>query len=137
MDAIWQEMGYIRWPLLFSFLAVVGLSTWSALRLYRPGASADLRTKAWVDAVLFWGGFALFAGVLGTLVGVIIAAQFIERASDVNPGLVWGGIRVALLSFVAGLLILGFAGVVWFTLQMRWRFLRAGEGDVGSMTGGG
>jgi hypothetical protein len=120
-------MGFIHWPLLFSFLAVVGLSLWSVVRLYRPGATADLRTKAWIDAVLFWGGFALIAGVLGTLVGVIVAAQSIEHAGAVDPTLVWGGVKVALSSAATGALILSLASVVWFALQLRWRLLVAGE----------
>lgn len=95
MGKIWQEMGYIRWPLLFSFLAVVGLSLWSAMRLYRPGATADLRTKAWIDTVLFWGGFALIAGVLGTFVGFILAAQSVAQAGGVEISLVWYGMKVA------------------------------------------
>ncbi len=127
MGRIWQEMGYIHYPLLFAFLAVAGLSLWSAMRLYRPGATADLRTKAWIDAVLFWGGFAFVAGVLGTVVGVIVAAQSIEQAAEVDPRLVWGGMKVALTSTAAGALILGLAGVVWFALQLRWRLMLAGE----------
>jgi hypothetical protein len=42
--------------LAFSFMTVVGLGLFSAVRLFRPGAMADLYTKAWLDAILFWGG---------------------------------------------------------------------------------
>lgn len=48
---IWKSIGFIRWPLLLSFLAVAILAVWSAIRLFRPGASPDLRTKAWLDAI--------------------------------------------------------------------------------------
>ena len=85
---IWEAMGFMRWPLAFSLLAVVALSLWSAVKLFRPSADADLRTKAWVDAILFWGGFAVIAGALGTLVGVILAAQSIEAAGEVSTTLV-------------------------------------------------
>lgn len=127
MGEIWHQMGYIHWPLLFSFLAMVGLSLWSALRLYRPGATADLRTKAWIDAVLFWGGFALIAGVLGTLVGFMLAAQSIAQAGSVETSLVWYGMKIALSSSAAGALILALAALVWFALQLRWRLLLATE----------
>jgi len=127
MGKIWQEMGYIRWPLLFSFLAMVGLSLWSAMRLYRPGATADLRTKAWIDTVLFWGGFALIAGVLGTFVGFILAAQSVAQAGGVEISLVWYGMKVALSSSAVGALILALAALAWFALQLRWRLLLAGE----------
>jgi len=125
MGRIWHDMGVIHWPLLVSMLTVVVLTAWSAARLFRPGAAADLRTKAWLDAILFWGGFAMIAGVLGTLLGVILAAQSIEMAGEVAPMLIWGGIKVAMSSAAAGSLILGFAALVWFALQLRWRLLLA------------
>lgn len=122
---VFQAMGFMAWPLTFSFLTVVGLSLWSATKLFQPNATADLRTKVWLDAILFWGGFALLAGLLGTVVGIVIAAQSIELAGEVHPMLVWGGIKVALLTSAFGILILGGAGLSWFTLQLRWRSLFA------------
>ena len=110
----------------FSLLAVVLLTALSASRLVRSDASPDLLTKAWLDAILFWGGFAVISGVLGTLVGIIIAAQSIELAGEVEATLVAGGIKVALTSSAAGVLILAFAALVWFLLQVRWRLLLAG-----------
>jgi len=119
----------MRWPLAFSFCWVVALALWSAVKLFRPNAYADLRTKAWLDAILFWGGFAVICGVLGTLVGIIIAAQAIEAAGEVSTTLVWGGIKVALLTSVFGILILAFAALLWFVLQLRWRLLVPTETD--------
>lgn len=125
LGIIWRDMGFMRWPLAFSLVAVLLLASWATLRLFRPGAAPDLRTKAWVDAILFWGGFAVISGVLGTLVGIVIAAQSIEAAGQVSTMLVWGGIKVAMLTSVFGMLILGFAALVWFVLQLRWRLLVA------------
>ena len=127
MEMIWESMGFIRWPLAFSLLAVVLLSFYSVGRLYRPRASADLLTKACLDAVLLWGGFAMIAGVLGTVVGIVISAQSIEAAGGVNPVLVWGGIKVSMLTSAFGTLILAFSALLWFALQMRWRILQAKE----------
>ncbi|GMV06770.1 MAG: hypothetical protein AMXMBFR53_30450 [Gemmatimonadota bacterium] len=127
MLRIWIDIGFIRYPLALSFLVVTALAVWMAARLYQPGARADLRTRTWVDAILFWGGFAMVAGVLGTLVGIVIAAQSIEAAGAIHPGLIWGGIRVALESTVVGTLILVWAALLWFTLQLRWRLIEARE----------
>jgi hypothetical protein len=131
MTLIWESMGFIRWPIAFSMAAVAALSLWSAVRLFRPGATADLPTKAWLDAILFWGGFAVISGVLGTLVGIIIAAQSIEAAGAVRTTLVWGGIKVALLSSAFGVLILALAALIWFVLQLRWRLLVAKASRAG------
>ncbi len=44
-------------------------------------------------------------GFLGTVVGMILAFDAIAKAGDVNPTLVAGGIKVALLTTAAGLVI--------------------------------
>jgi len=125
MSGIWEAVGFIRYPLVLSSLVVAALTAWSAYQLLRPGASPDLRTKAWLDGILFWGGFSLLTGVIGTLIGIIVAAQSIEAARSVSPMLVWGGIKVALLSSAIGALILAFAALVWFFLHLRWQGLSA------------
>jgi hypothetical protein len=131
VNQIWISIGFIRWPLAFSLLAVLLLATYLGARLFKPGAVPDVLTKAWLDAVLFWGGCAMIAGCLGTLVGVVIAAQSIEAAGSVSTTLVWDGIKVALLSSAFGTLILAGSALLWFGLQLRWRVLEAREvGDA-------
>ena len=120
-----EQMGFIRYPTTFALICVILLAVYSGARLWRAGAVPDLLTKAWLDAVLFWGFFGMIAGVLGTLVGIVIAAQSIEAAGAVNASLVWGGIKVALLSSAYGSLILALAALAWFGLQLRWRILEA------------
>ena len=39
----------------------------------------------------------------------------------------WGGIKVAMLASLFGVLILAFAALLWFVLQLRWRLLVADE----------
>lgn len=130
MGVLWNDLGFIRWPLALSVVTVAALTIWSSYRLFRPGARPDLRTKAWLDAILFWGGFALISGVLGTLIGIIIASQSIEAAGEVHPTLVWGGIKIALLSSALGALILALSSLLWFALQLRWRLLVAEEAEA-------
>lgn len=129
LSANWYALGFIRWPLAFSFVAVVFLTGLSAYRLFRPGAWGDLRSKVWLDAILFWGAFAVVSGALGTVVGIVLAAQAIEAAGEISTTLVAGGMKVALLSAAFGLMILFFASLVWFGLQFRWRMLVAKESD--------
>ena len=123
-----EALGVIRWPLTFSLLVVVALALWS-LALVRRSAMPGRHAKAWIDAILFWGGFAAISGVLGTLIGIIITFQFIELAGEVRATLVAGGIKVALLSSALGTLILAVASLLWFGLQLRWRMLVAQHAD--------
>jgi len=123
----WIQMGYMRYPLTFSLLVVIGLGLLAAGRLFRPGSFPDRYTKTWIDAILFWGGFAVICGVLGTLIGLTIAAGYIETSGEVSTPLLWGGIKVALSTTLYGFLILAFAALVWFGLQLKWRLLDSDE----------
>ncbi len=131
MMMLWNDIGFIRWPLTFSLMAVIGLGLMSVATLFGRNAAAGLVAKTWVDAILFWGGFAAISGMLGSIVGTIIAFQSIEAAGEVSATLVAGGIKVALLSSSFGVLILGFAALLWFALQFRWRVLQADELEGG------
>lgn len=128
---LWNDVGFIRYPLAFSMIVVVVLSLVSAVRLMENGAQASPLTKTWLDSILFWGGFAAISGVLGSLVGIIIAFQSIEKAGAVQATLVAGGVKVALLSSTFGVLTLAFAALLWFVLQLRWRALAAAEYEEG------
>lgn len=130
MSMIWAALGFIRWPLAFSAVAVLVLTLWSASRVFRPHASADVNTKAWIDAVMFWGGFAAVAGVLGSLLGIILAAQSVEAQGEVVPTLLAGGIKIALLSSAFGIMILMLAALAWFVLRTRWRILFGRQMEV-------
>jgi hypothetical protein len=78
-------------------------------------------------SILFWGGFAMITGVLGTLVGIVVSAQSVEMAGSVSTALVWGGIKVAMLSSAFGTLVFAASGLLWFALQLRWRVLDSQE----------
>ena len=65
--------------------------------------------------------------MLGSIVGTIFAFFTAEAAGEVSATLVAGGIKVALISSSFGVLILGFAALLWFVLQFRWRMLQADE----------
>lgn len=129
MMDIWVNMGFIRYPVTFAGIAVLALSMYSATRVFGWNARADLVTKAWIDSVFFWGGFAMISGMLGTLVGWVITAESVVRAGDIAPTLVWGGFQVSLFSSVFGTLLLCVAALSWFVLQFRWRVLQADAVD--------
>lgn len=127
MTTLWEAMGFIRYPLGLSTLIIAALILYSFSRLFRGSSRPDPMTRTWLDAILFWGGFSLVTGILGTLVGIVVAAQSIEAAGSVSPSLVWGGVKVALYSSVFGVLVLAVASLFWFGLHLRWRFLMKGE----------
>ena len=126
-----RNSGSFALVLVVLALITVALIIKKAIDLYiRSGLERDVLASS-LDAILFWGGFALISGVLGTLVGIIIASQAIEAAAEVSTRIIWGGIKVSMLSSAFGAMILGFAALLWFVLQLRWRLLLADESSQG------
>jgi hypothetical protein len=116
MIEMFRQGGLIMYPLAAATLAVIGYSVFAARGL-RMAAGPDPRLEATIDGVLFWGGFSVLLGVIGTLIGVVQAAQAIEWAGGAEASLVWGGIRVALSSTIVALLVFGVASLTWFVLR--------------------
>ena len=130
MGSNWEAIGFFRWPMSLCFLAVAILGLWSALKLFRIGASPELRTKAWLDGVLVWGFLAFLNGILGGVVGIILSIQSIEAAGAVVGTAMAPGMKMALLSLVFGTMVLGFAVLLWYVLQLRWRLMRAASAET-------
>ena len=129
MGANWTAIGFFRWPMLFCFLIVLLFGLLSALKLYRSGAAADLRTKALLDGILPWGALAFLAGILGAVMGIILALQSIEAAGAYRATAIAPGIKMTLLSMAFGTVICGFSIALWYVLQLRWRLLEAAQAE--------
>jgi len=100
-------------------LAVVSaVRTVTALKAGRTDRSV-------ADGVIFWGGFALLVGLLGTLIGFSQMARAIEGAGDVSSAMLWGGVRVALTTTITGCSIFVLALCTWVLL--RWLGSRRAE----------
>ena len=112
--------GFMVYPLIACAALVVSLGAWNTWSLSRPGARPDPILRTRIDAVLFWGAFSVVIGVLGTVVGVMVTAQSIGMAGSVHATLVWGGIRVALITTVLGLLVLALAALIWIGLRLGY-----------------
>lgn len=116
--------GVIMYPLTFCALVVLALSARAAWKIWGSGFSgvADspggaVTSRLHVDGILFWGAMALVLGILGTTVGIAVAAQSVEAVGVVETSLVWGGIRVALLPTIVGLVYFVVAALLWFGLR--------------------
>lgn len=60
------------------------------------------RNVSWISLFI---ALAPMLGFMGTVIGMIVAFDRIEAAGDMNPALVAGGIKVALLTTVFGLIV--------------------------------
>ncbi len=113
--------GFMMYPMLFTAFAVVALSGWSWATLPRDAAGADAVVETRIDSVLFWGAYGVVLGILGTLIGIAQAASAIEAAGVASGSMIWGGIKVALITVIFGFLLFSVALVLWFVLRVRYR----------------
>lgn len=113
----YMDGGYIMYPLTFCALVVLFLSARAAWRIWGAGAGTPGAIRAQVDGILFWGSYAVVVGVLGTVVGIAVSAQAVEAVGEVHTQLLWGGIKVALIPTIFGLLYFLGAALIWFGLR--------------------
>ena len=115
--SFFESMGFIAYPLTIVAVFLV-IEVFRAVRAVAAAGDGEAAiTAARIHPVLVWGVLAAVVGVIGTVVGIAVAADFLEQAESIRPNLVWGGIKVALGSTIVGMLLLGFASIAWLTLQ--------------------
>lgn len=114
-----SDMGVMRWPITFCLVMVAVLATRAAIRVRSGEPEQKVLSRGTIDGSLFWGAYAAVLGVLGTVVGFMVAAQSVEMAGRAVAPLVWGGVKVALSTTVYGLLVFLVAALAWFGLR-QW-----------------
>ena len=63
---------------------------------------AAWKAPAWVKEI---GLIALAFGFMFTIIGFMQAAQAIQELGDVAPNIIWGGVKVALIPVVYGIIV--------------------------------
>ena len=112
-----SDGGFMMYPISFCAIMVLVLAGRTALRMKAEDLAPGAIMRGAIDGVLFWGGYALVLGILGTVVGIAIAAQAVEVVGRVETTLVWGGIKVSLITTIYGLLVLLGGALLWFGLR--------------------
>lgn len=64
------------------------------------------------------GLFALIVGVLGQLIGFYSAFSAIEQMGQVSPVMVYGGIKVSMITTLYGMLIYLISIMLWFVFSV-------------------
>lgn len=120
MMEFFRQGGFFMWPILIVAIVILALAARAWVRT-RELTGPDAVVETGVDAVLFWGVWVLVVGLLGTFTGIYLAAGAIERAGEVSPAMIWGGVRVALTTTLAGFLVFSVAALLWLALRFMYR----------------
>lgn len=60
------------------------------------------------------GLLALVTGILGQLIGFYMAFSTIEKVGDISPAIVFGGIKVSMVTTIYGIIIYLISVILWF-----------------------
>lgn len=74
--------------------------------------------RNWLEAVKHLSGFAVAFGVFGTLVGLFIAFNVLER-SVIPFQVIMGGLKVALITTLYGLIVFFISMLAYIVLKLR------------------
>lgn len=64
------------------------------------------------------GLFTMITGILGQLIGLLMAFGAIERAGDISPQIVYGGLKISFYTTVYGILVYLLSILLWFILDL-------------------
>jgi biopolymer transport protein ExbB/TolQ len=130
MMELFLSGGVTMWPLLAVAVGIAALGLRNAVRVWEGREPEAVRRG--LHTILFWGAMSALLGLVGTVTGFVIMTQAIALAGAAEPSLVWGGVGVALVTSMFGLVIFLFSALVWFVLR-QWSqartYARAGGGS--------
>ena len=117
---VFMEGGILMWPLVLIVLVICGIILRALLHLFLRGGNDANAIQSCLDGLLFWGGFAVVIGVLGSAIGYNKAMTAVVTRGLVNPRALWLGTAEGLVTSIAGLLILAAAGAAWYLLRLQY-----------------
>ena len=114
-----KDLFYQGGPLFMSILTILLLTmtVWIVYHLVKVFQSQQLNREKALRKLKYGrsiGLFALIVGILGQLIGFYNAFSVIESMGSVSPALVYGGIKVSMITTLYGIVIYLFSIALWF-----------------------
>lgn len=117
---IFMAGGVMMWLLVLIALVLFGIVLRALWHLFVRGGNDSAVIQNCLDGLLFWGGFAVIIGVLGSAIGYHKVMTVVIARGVVNPRALWLGSAEGMVSSIAGLLVLGGAGACWYLLRLQY-----------------
>jgi hypothetical protein len=114
-----KDLFFMGGPLFMSILTIllIIMVTWMVFHIVSFYNSSQVNHEKALRFISYGksiGLFAMITGILGQLIGFYSAFIAIERAGDISPSLVFGGIKVSLITTLYGIFIYLFSIIIWF-----------------------
>ena len=90
------------------------------IALFSKKAAVTSQLKSQITSILVLGSMALFIGWLGHLIGIYSAVEAIQNGHvEISPQLLAGGLRVSLITFLYGMIVMVLSTILWLPLYLR------------------
>lgn len=103
--------------LSFLLLLVIVVAVFIAVRIFKKDYSSPASVRENLGYIKSIGLFAMITGILGQLIGLYSAFNAIEEAGDVSPAMIFGGLKVSMITTLYGVLIYLFSILIWLVLS--------------------
>ncbi len=116
------ELFYMGGPLFMGIISLIGVAmlavaAYNGLQVLKSQTTdATYRKIRYVREI---GLFALVVGMLGTLIGLYSAFVYIEQEGGVSSGMMAGGLKVAMITTLYGMVIFIISYLIW--LGLSWK----------------
>jgi hypothetical protein len=113
-----KNLFYMGGPLFMSILSILffAMAAWYIYHMIvifnsrRLSSDTAFRRIGYGKSI---GLFALITGILGQLIGLYDAFSAIEKAGDISPAMVYGGLKVSMITTLYGITIYLISIIIW------------------------
>ncbi len=118
-----KNLFFMGGPLFMSILTLLLLCLVSwviyhlSIYIKAPGAEKAERALEKLSYSRSIGLFALVTGILGQLLGFYDAFAAMETAPDISPAMLFGGIKISMISTLYGMIIYLLSILLWFGIN--------------------
>lgn len=114
-----KDLFYMGGPLFMSILTILLIIVviwiiFHLVKFYSSKETDKVKTLRLLKYGRSVGLFAMVTGILGQLIGIYMAFSAIEMAGDISPAMVFGGIKLSMISTMYGIFIYLISILLWF-----------------------
>ncbi|MEZ5059021.1 MAG: MotA/TolQ/ExbB proton channel family protein [Saprospiraceae bacterium] len=117
-----KDLFFMGGPLFMGILSIIFMLmiAWMIYHFIRikitseQDKTAKLRLMSYGKSI---GLFAMIIGILGQLIGLYDAFSVIEKIGDVSPAMLYGGLKVSMITTMYGIVIYILSLLIWFGMS--------------------
>nr|WP_321406033.1 MotA/TolQ/ExbB proton channel family protein [uncultured Carboxylicivirga sp.] len=115
-----KDLFFMGGPLFMSILTLlfIGMIAWFVYHFIVANFTDKEKVLRYMKYGKSIGLFALITGILGQLIGFYDAFSAIEKMGEVSPAMVFGGIKVSMITTLYGFIIYLISLLIWFIFSV-------------------